>query len=194
MTEIIRLSDQDITALEKIEKDAEEFSEKKLELYNDYRRMLSELCVRYIEESADMTEIIELSSIDIEKRDKCLMYVGTPFIEHEIRNAWYAVRTKKIEDAKAFFGKPLGIFNVCDFKEFCSILNGTLNIVGVVPVDVAKHIVEVGNDSGKQIHFRLHNVSGLTRRYRCDFRILILQANGDHFTGLVAIARKVYCA
>ena len=32
MTEIIRLSDQDITALEKIEKDAEEFSEKKLEL------------------------------------------------------------------------------------------------------------------------------------------------------------------
>lgn len=131
----IRLSDRDVTALDQIEKDAEAFSAEKLKLYNDYRRTLSELCVRYIEESADLTEMIDLSSTDIEKRDKCLMYVGTPFIEHEIRNAWYAVRTKKIEDAKAFFGKPLGIFNVCDFKEFCSILNGTMNIVGVTLLD-----------------------------------------------------------
>ena len=135
MTEIIRLSDQDITALEKIEKDAEEFSEKKLELYNDYRRMLSEECVRYIGMKAELPEMIELSSIDLEKRDKWQMYAGTTFIEHEMRNAWYAVRTKKIDDAKAFFSKPLGIFNVCDFKEFCSITNCTMNIVGVTLLD-----------------------------------------------------------
>ena len=108
MTDLIRLSDRDVTALDQIEKDAEAFSAEKLKLYNDYRRMLSELCVRYIEESADLTEMIELSSIDIEKRDKCLMYVGTTFIEHEMRSAWYAVKTKKTEDAKAFFWETAG--------------------------------------------------------------------------------------